>query len=147
MAHLADLCRRYPVRGLVGSSLGGFYATCLNGRAPLPTVLINPAVAPHRLLAGHLGEQRRWCDGMPFQVGPDWLTALEAMHRPAPEAAEPYLVLLQTGDEVLDYRPAEAYYAGKDLRVIRGGNHRFADFTAQLPVIADWLARHGALDH
>jgi predicted esterase YcpF (UPF0227 family) len=147
MAHLAELCRRYPVSGLVGSSLGGFYATSLNAHNPLPTVLINPAIAPHRLLAGHLGEQRRWCDGTPFRVGRDWLTALEAMHRPAPGADEAYLVLLQTGDEVLDYRAAEAYYSGKDLRVTPGGSHRFDDFAAQLPVIRDWLAGHAALHH
>lgn len=146
MAQLADLCRRHPVRALVGSSLGGFYATCLNAARPLPTVLINPAIAPHRLLAEHLGTHRRWCDQAPFEVGPDWLSALAAMHRPAPGADEQYLVLLQEGDEVLDHRAAAAYYAGQDLVSQAGGSHRFDDFELQLPRIAAWLDTRGALD-
>ena len=73
IAHLRGLITRYPVHALIGSSLGGFYTTCLNADYRLPSILINPVVAPHRLLADHLGRQRRWCDEAPFDVYPDYL--------------------------------------------------------------------------
>lgn len=143
VAFLEDLTARYPVEALVGSSLGGFYATCLNAGRCLPTVLINPVVRPHLLLAHHLGLQHRWCDGAPFVVGAEHLDALVALERERLAPEEPCLVLLQQGDEVLDYRQAAAYYADKDLVVTAGGSHRFDRFASHLPGIAAWLKQHG----
>jgi predicted esterase YcpF (UPF0227 family) len=144
IAHLEGLVERYPVRALVGSSLGGFYATWLNRHATLPSVLINPAVRPYERLAAHVGRHRRWCDDLPFEIHGDFLDTLLALQRDDLGAAERYLVLLQTGDEVLDYRAAEAYYQGKTLRVIPGGSHRFDDFESELPGIAHWLGMRPA---
>jgi predicted esterase YcpF (UPF0227 family) len=140
--HLEDLLGRYRIHALVGSSLGGFFATWLNRDARLPSVLVNPVVHPHRLLAQYSGPQRRWCDDMPFTVDHDYLAALQQLDRAAPGDAEPYLVLLQQGDEVLDYRDAAAYYRDKTLRQIEGGNHRFAHFNHYLPLIDDWIGAH-----
>ena len=144
IAHLHRLIGHYPVRALIGSSLGGFYATCLNAEIRLPTILINPVVAPHRLLADHLGTQRRWCDDSPFTVGEDYLDALQSLHRDRPDDGEEYLVLLQRGDEVLDYRDAAAYYRTKDIIEEAGGSHRFDGIAAHLPRIDSWLAAHPA---
>lgn len=144
MARLRGILDRHPVRGLVGSSLGGFYATALNAAAPRPSVLVNPVVRPHELLAGHLGPQRRWCDGAPFQVGADYLETLAHLARDRLAPEEHYLVLLQQGDEVLDWRDAAALYAGKDVLQIPGGSHRFEDFERHLPEIAAWLEEHDA---
>jgi predicted esterase YcpF (UPF0227 family) len=142
---LRRLVSRYPVHALVGSSLGGFLATRLNAERPLPAVLVNPVVRPHLLLAAHVGRHTRWCDERPFDVDADYLAALARMHREAPSAGERYLVLLQQGDEVLDYRQAETYYAGFDVVCEPGGDHRFTGFRDHLPGISGWLARHGAL--
>lgn len=139
MDTLRGLLRRHPVDALVGSSLGGFYATCLNAATRLPAVLINPVVRPHELLADHLGAQTRWCDGAAFDVGADFPPALARLQRKQLAADERYLVLLQQGDEVLDYRRAETFYAGKDVRTMPGGSHRFEGFAHHLPRIADWL--------
>jgi hypothetical protein len=147
IATLQRLIGRYPVRALVGSSLGGFYATWLNRGAGLPSVLINPVVHPHEKLASHLGAHRRWCDDMAFEIDNDWLDALQALQRPRLSDPERYLVLLQTADEVLDYREAAAYYRDKTLEVIQGGSHRFDDFATQLPRIAAWLAHDGPAPH
>lgn len=147
IAHLRDLIDRYKVTALVGSSLGGYYATYLNAQMPLPTVLINPAVEPYKLLDDYLGVHQRWCDGMPFRVVPEFLQMLKAMRRERLEAREHYLVLLQTDDEVLDYRLAETFYAGKDIDVTDGGSHRFEHLERCLPRITNWLEteinRHG----
>jgi predicted esterase YcpF (UPF0227 family) len=139
IAALEDLLRRFPIRGLIGSSLGGFYATWLNRHNPLPTVLINPVVRPHEKLAAHTGSHRRWCDELPFDVDIGYLETLRALQRDALTTAERYLVLLQTGDEVLDYREAEDFYRDKTLEITPGGSHRFERFDERLPMIADWL--------
>lgn len=140
---LRRLLARYPVEALVGSSLGGFLATRLNAAQVLPSVLVNPVVRPHLLLAAHVGRHRRWCDERPFDVDSSYLEALAEMHRETLSADERYLVLLQQGDEVLDYRDAATYYAEHDVVCEPGGDHRFAGFAGHLPGIAAWLARHG----
>ena len=142
MARLQQLTGRYPVTGLIGSSLGGFLATALNSTNPLPAVLINPVVRPHELLARYLGPQHRWCDGAGFTVSEDYLASLIRLTRDRLDADEAYLVLLQQGDETLDYRQAADYYWGKDLVQIAGGSHRFDNFELQLPRIGDWLRQH-----
>lgn len=142
LAHLRDLIDRYPVRALIGSSLGGFYATCLNAEHRLPSIVINPVVAPHRLLAGYLGARRRWCDDAPFTVGDDYLETLQTLYRDRLADDEEYLVLLQRGDEVLDYRDAAEYYRTKEVFEEDGGSHRFDRLAVHLPRIDAWLAGH-----
>lgn len=135
IAFLQDIIATQQVDLLVGSSLGGFYATWLNGRRPIPSVLINPAVRPWELLTDHLGTQTRWCDGERFEFTRAHATQLQALHRSALTLHERYLVLLQTGDDVLDYRQAADYYAGQHVMVEQGGNHRFENLADYLPVI------------
>ena len=142
IGRLRDLIARYPVRSLVGSSLGGFYATALNAERPLPTILINPVVRPHELLGGFLGPQQRWCDGAGFTVTQDYLQTLRRLQRDLLGDNEHYLVLLQEGDDTLDYRQAAAYYVNKEVVQIPGGSHRFEDFDQQLPRIDQWLERN-----
>lgn len=139
IAQLEGLIDRYPVEGLVGASLGGFYATWLNRRHAVPAVLVNPAVRPHEKLAGYTGSHARWCDGMPFDVSDAWLATLASMQRAALRNQERYLVLLQKGDEVLDYMEAADYYRDKTLDVSEGGDHRFTGFDDHLEKISRWL--------
>jgi predicted esterase YcpF (UPF0227 family) len=146
IGQLRKLLARYPVRALIGSSLGGFYATALNAFDPRPTVLINPVVRPHELLVRYLGPQRRWCDGARFDAGHDYLEALVRLQRDRLGAEESYLVLLQQGDETLDFRQAAAFYRAKDVVQTAGGSHRFDHFERELPRISDWLNRHGDPD-
>jgi predicted esterase YcpF (UPF0227 family) len=134
VAQLETLQRRHPVNLLIGSSLGGHYATRLNRRQPVPTVLINPAVQPARLLEPYIGPHRRWCDGARFELTRQHIATLAAQYRPTLGPAERYLVLLQAGDEVLDYRTAAAYYRAHQVVLQPGGNHRFEN-------LADYLDR------
>lgn len=139
---LKDLIRRYPVRFLIGSSLGGFYATALNADARMPAVLINPVVGPHRLLSQFLGPQQRWCDDAEFTVSEDYLHTLKQLQRARLRQDERYLVMLQEGDETLDYRQAADFYRDKEVVRIPGGSHRFDDFERQLPRIDQWLKQN-----
>lgn len=141
IAQLQQLISEHPIDLLVGSSLGGYYATWLNREGHRPAVLINPAVAPFSRLSEYLGEHQG-CDGRSFFLTEAHLAALKRLHRPSLRADERYLVLLQTGDEVLDYRQAAAYYAEKDLVIEQGGNHRFQQFETYLPRITAWRSQH-----
>jgi predicted esterase YcpF (UPF0227 family) len=134
---LDRLLDEQSVEMLVGSSLGGYYATWLNRERRIPSVLINPAVRPWELLGDHLGPQQRWCDGQDFEFTAAHVEQLKALYRPQLRDDERYLVLLQSADEVLDYRAAAGYYGGHEVVIENGGNHRFEN-------LADYLS---AIDH
>jgi hypothetical protein len=123
---------------LVGSSLGGFYATYLAEKLGCKAVLVNPAVHAHRLLAGALGPQKNWHSGDTWEFTEAHLAELAALDVPAITRPERYLLLAQTGDEVLDYRDAVAYYAGARQIVEQGGDHGFAGFERHFQTLLDF---------
>ena len=126
-AHRGPFC-------LVGSSLGGFYATYLAERHGLRAVLVNPAIEPQVGLRAWLGPQRNLYTGAPYELTLDHLRQWEGLQceRISPER---YLLLVETGDEVLDYRKALARYAGAQQVVIAGGDHSLQSFPRHLPRI------------
>lgn len=130
-ASIAELGR--PL--LVGSSLGGYYATHLAERHGLKAVLINPAVMPHRLFDGYLGTQQNFYSGESWELTHDHVQALAELEVPAPQDPLRFQVWLQTGDETLDYRSAQSYYRACALRIQPGGDHSFQGFTEQLPAL------------
>ncbi|GFM80973.1 esterase [Pseudomonas cichorii] len=120
---------------LVGSSLGGYYATHLAHRHGLKAVLINPAVNPHQLFDGYLGLQQNLYTGESWELTRDHITALVELEVPAPLDPERIQVWLQTGDETLDYRRAEAFYRACALRIQAGGDHSYQGFAEQMPAL------------
>jgi len=120
---------------LVGSSLGGYYATHLAQRHGLRAVLINPAVNPHQLFDGFLGTQHNLYTGESWELTRDHVDALAELEVPAPQDPQQVQVWLQTGDETLDYRRAEAFYRACALRIQAGGDHSFQGFAERLPVL------------
>ncbi|MBB4866556.1 putative esterase YcpF (UPF0227 family) [Pseudomonas nitritireducens] len=120
---------------LIGSSLGGYYSTYLAERHGLKAVLINPAVAPHRLFDGQLGAQTNYYSGETWELTLDHVAALAELEVPAPVDGSRYQVWLQTADETLDYRAAERYYRRAALRIEAGGDHSFQRFVSQLPAL------------
>ena len=120
---------------LVGSSLGGYYATHLAERHGLKAVLINPAVNPHELFDGFVGTQQNFYTGQTWELTHDHVHALAELQVPAPQDSQRYQVWLQTGDETLDYRRAEAFYRACALRIQAGGDHSFQGFAERLPAL------------
>lgn len=117
---------------LVGSSLGGFYATYLAEKHALKAVLVNPCVNCHEKLADHVGSlQKNWHSGAEYHFSAEHLAELRALSA-HPEHMERYLLLLETGDEVLDYREAVAAYPGARQVVLEGGDHGFTRFNEYL---------------
>ena len=126
-ALLDQLARRHAGAALVGSSLGGYYATYLAEKHGLKAVLLNPAVRPYELLKEHLGAQQNLYTGERYELTAQHIEALRALEVDAVTPAR-YLLIVTTGDEVLDYRAAVDRYRGCRQIVIEGGDHGLSDF-------------------
>lgn len=135
MAVIEKLVR--PGVCFVGSSLGGFYATCLAERHGTPAVLINPAIEPHIGLRAYLGRQRNLHTGEPYELTEAHLDEWRQLYVPR-VTPQRYLLLVETGDELLDYRAALARYAGAQQVVVEGGDHSLQSFPRHLPRILEF---------
>lgn len=122
---------------LVGSSLGGFYATWLAEKHALRAVLLNPAVDPHVGLRACLGTQRPSLGGEGYELTEQHLREWQALFV-AQVHPERYLLLVETGDEVLDYRIAVRKYRGAEQIVVQGGDHSLASFPEHVPLILEF---------
>lgn len=121
---------------LIGSSLGGYYATWLTERFGIKSALINPAVSPcDTLSAAFLGPQRNYYSGEEYMFTPEHVESLRRFDVNGIRDPGKYLLLVQTGDEVLDYRLAMQRYAGCEQDVHVGGSHSYDNFAEALPHI------------
>lgn len=122
---------------LVGSSLGGYYATWLAEKHDLRAVLVNPAVVAPLALADYLGTQSNLYSGETFEFTSAHIAQLHSL-AVSPITPTRYLLLIETGDEVLDYRQATEHYAGCRQIVLDGGDHSFTRFAEFLPQILEF---------
>ncbi len=129
---------------LVGSSLGGFYATVVAEKVGCRAAVINPAVRPQRLFERHLGPQENLYTKERFEVTREHIAELAALDPPAITRPGRYWLLAETADEVLDYREAVAYYAGAFHSIVRGGDHAMQSFPEFVPDLVDWAMGDGA---
>lgn len=121
----------------VGSSLGGFYATYLVEKHAARAVLINPAIDPHLGLREYLGSQKNLHTGEPYELTEAHLREWRSFRVPRITPRR-YLLLVETGDEVLDYRRAVERYAGADQVVVEGGDHSLQSFPHHLQRILEF---------
>lgn len=124
---------------LVGSSMGGFFATCLAEQYNLPAVLINPAVNPGSGLHSWLGENENFVTGERWVFEPEHIEEYVRLNPEKIKRKQNYKLLLQTGDEVLDYRLAQHHYQGCHIETETGGDHSFVDYQRHLPAIMEFL--------
>ena len=128
---------------VMGSSLGGFYATCVAEQKNCRAVLLNPAVEPARNLARHIGEQTAWHQpGNPdesFYFEPRFVDELRALQPGLLQCPQNYLAVIAKGDEVLEWREMASRYAGAQIRLLEGGDHALSDFETHLPTILHFL--------
>jgi predicted esterase YcpF (UPF0227 family) len=133
MALVLTLVERHAAKGehelaIIGSSLGGFYATWLAERFGCRAALINPAVDPLKDLDKHVGVTTEWHTGEPFEFKREYIDELAALKVARITRPERYFLLAATGDEVLDYRDMVAHYMGAHQHVIQGSDHAVSEF-------------------
>ena len=128
------ISKHHPV-ATISSSLGSFYATWLNRKHSLPSILINPAVDAAKILKPHVGKHPHWCSGEILELTEEHIQQLELLKRQKIDETEKYLVLLQDQDEILDYRDAVRFYRGQQVIVEQGGNHRFENLQEYMTII------------
>jgi uncharacterized protein len=121
----------------LGSSLGGFYATYLAEKHDARAVLVNPAIDPHIGLRAYLGPQSNLHTGEPYELTEAHLRGWQSLYVPRITPRR-YFLLVETGDEVLDYRRAVARYAGAEQMVVEGGDHSLQSFPRHLPRIVEF---------
>jgi predicted esterase YcpF (UPF0227 family) len=113
---------------IVGSSLGGYYATWLAEKFGCRAVLLNPAVEPLKDLDQHVGVTTAWHSDQPFEFKREYIDELRALKVGQVTRPERYFLIAATGDEVLDYRDMVAHYAGARQLVIDGSDHAIPEF-------------------
>jgi predicted esterase YcpF (UPF0227 family) len=125
---------------VMGSSLGGFYATSVAEHRRCKAVLLNPAVDPARDLRSYIGEQTVWQQpDEKFFFKPEFVDELRALHCGPLRRPENYMAVIAKGDEVLDWHEMAGRYAGATVRLLEGGDHALSDFNAHLPAILEFL--------
>lgn len=142
IALLLQGIKDWPVDSMavVGSSLGGFYATSIAERTGCKAVLLNPAVNPARDLEKYIGEQSCWQDPQEtFFFKPEFVQELRDLRCGALTRPDRYLAIIAKGDELLDWRESKARYAGAQVRLLPGSDHGLSDFELHLPAVMAFL--------
>lgn len=117
-----------PGDTIIGSSLGGFYATWLAERHGCRAALLNPAVRPADRLHAQIGTQRMWHSDEPFEFRPEYVQELRDLEIPVITVPQRYLLVAAKGDELLDWRDMVAQYPGARHVVLEGSDHGLSDF-------------------
>ncbi|MGB5965960.1 MAG: YqiA/YcfP family alpha/beta fold hydrolase [Sulfurimonadaceae bacterium] len=138
IAFIDKIINEKNINMLIGSSLGGYYASYFCEKYAIKTVLINPSTEPYETLKPYVGNNTYWCSGEPFEWKKSYLGELQIYNIETVKEPSLYLLLLQKGDEVLDYSKALEKYEGATLSVEEGGNHRFENLDEHLERIKDF---------
>jgi predicted esterase YcpF (UPF0227 family) len=124
---------------VVGSSLGGFYASVVAERAGCPAVLLNPAVEPARDLAGCVGQTAAWHSDESFFFRPEFIDELRALRPARITRPERYFAVIAKGDEVLDWREMTGRYPGVRTRLLEGSDHAISEFDEHIAEVLEFL--------
>ncbi|MYN09560.1 YqiA/YcfP family alpha/beta fold hydrolase [Pseudoduganella aquatica] len=129
---------------VVGSSLGGYYATWLAERLGCRAVLLNPAIVPRQDLQKHVGVTTQFHSDEPFEFKAEYIDELRALDVARITRPERYYLIAATGDEVLDYRDMVAHYQGARQHVIQGSDHGISEFADYIESVLEFCdARPG----
>jgi len=134
--------RDWPAHSMavIGSSLGGFYATAVAEHVGCRAVVLNPAVDPARDLVRYVGEQTAYHDpAQHFEFKANYIDELRAFAPTTLAHPERYAAVIAKGDELLDWREMSARYAGAHVRLLEGGDHALSDFEQHLPFVLGFL--------
>ena len=145
MALLRDGVDGWPTAtsAVIGSSLGGFYATALAERLGWRAVLLNPAVDPARDLAKYIGEITAWHSDERYFFRPEYIAELRTIAPVTLSRPRRYFAVIAKGDEVLSWEEMSARYAGCEIHLLEDSDHAITDYEAHLPAVTDFLGLTG----
>ena len=123
---------------VVGASLGGFYAAWFASRYPIRSVLLNPATRPWEILSRYVGVQRLYDSDRTFDVKAEFGAMLNRMNASIPVSDEKRLVIVTTGDAVVDYRQTLERFPGNRCHVVEGSDHGISDFATMVDDVVDF---------
>lgn len=123
---------------LIGSSLGGFYSTCLTEKLGVRSVLVNPAITPHEGLRAYLGPQKNLYTAEEYTLTEEHLAQLGRLYVAKPQRLEKVLLIHTTGDELLDWRIAIEHYRGCRQVIVQGSDHGFREFGDYVDLVLEF---------
>ena len=126
----------------IGSSLGGYYASYFSSKFKTKSVLINPAIPPLKDFEMYLGENENYSTGEKFIITPEDIRYIRKMSYKKYANAENTYVLLESGDEVLNYKETAKYFSGSYLDIIYGGSHSYESLDEKLKNIVNFIEIH-----
>ena len=123
---------------LIGSSLGGYYATALAEEFSYRAVVLNPAITPAADLQRHIGIQTTWHTDEEFHFRPEYVDELKPYEIEKITCPERYFLVAATGDDVLDWKMMVNHYAGARHKIIQGSDHDLSDFSTYMDEIIEF---------
>lgn len=123
---------------VVGASLGGFYAAWFASRYPVRSVLLNPATRPWDILSRYVGVQRLYDSDRTFDVKAEFAGMLQRLNESIPVSDEKRLVIVTTGDQVVDYRQTLERFPNNQCHVVQGSDHGISDFSILVEDVVDF---------
>jgi len=126
----------------IGSSLGGYYASYFSTKLKTKSVLINPAIPPLRDFEMYLGENENYSTGKKFIITPEDIRYIRKISYKKYANAENTYVLLESGDEVLNYKETAKYFRGSYVDIVYGGSHSYESLDEKLKSIVNFIEIH-----
>ena len=127
--------QNYERLSIIGSSLGGYYATYLAELFSAQATLLNPAIEPARDLESYIGELKAWHSDEAFHFKPEYIQELNALYIKNITKPNRYYLIAAKGDEVLDWQEMVAKYPGAQQLVLEGGDHAISNYLELLPTV------------
>ncbi len=123
---------------IIGSSLGGYYATYLAEKFTSKVTLLNPAIEPARDLEEYIGDLKAWHSDEAFHFKPEYIQELNDLYVQQITSPERYYLIAAKGDEVLDWQEMMAKYAHAKQLVLEGGDHALSNYLELLPTVLEF---------
>ncbi len=124
---------------LMGSSLGGYYASYFATKLKAKVVLINPAIYPLEGFDIYLGKNKNFSTGEEFYVTDEDIKYLRTISYKKYKNQRNTLILLESNDEVLSYKNTCSYYYGSNIDITFGGDHSYTSLSKKMNKIRNFL--------
>ena len=123
----------------MGSSLGGYYASFFSQKYNKKAVLINPAIPPLKDFEMHLGKNKNYSNGNKFIITKNDIDYIRSLSYKKILKPKNLMILLESGDEILNYNDTSSYFSGSHIDILYGGDHSYSSFKEKFNKVQDFL--------